>query len=350
MSSRATISDVARLAGVHKATASRALNPATSGRVKAATARRVQQAAKQLGYTPNAVARSLRTNRSFTVGVLLPDLTNPLFPPIVRGIEEVLSVQGYTALLSNTDNDDDRERAQFQALIDRQVDGFIIATGQRRHPLLEGAFEAGVPVVLVNRGTDQSMFPLVSGDDGTGVALAVDHLVELGHRAIAHLAGPPGLTTSLVRTRAFRQASQAHALPADLTPVVASAAYEEKAGARAAEELLDAHPEVTAIVAGNDLIALGALHTLRARGLSCPQDVSVIGFNDMRFVDEFQPPLTSVRVPHQELGAEAARLLLEQLQSDPEQPRSRRPIPKTVMLPVRLVVRGSTASPRTQTS
>jgi LacI family transcriptional regulator len=190
VSSRATISDVARLAGVHKSTASRALNPATSTQVKTATAPRVLRAARQLGYTPNAVARSLRTNRSFVVGVLLPDLTNPLFPPIVRGIEEVLSVQGYTALLSYTDDDDDRERTRFRALVDRQVDGFIIATGLRRHPLLDGAFEAGVPVVLVNRGTDQSMFPLASGDDATGAALAVDYLAELGHRAIAHLTGP----------------------------------------------------------------------------------------------------------------------------------------------------------------
>lgn len=338
------MSDVAALAGVHKATASRALNPSTSGLVNAATARRVRMAAEQLGFTPNSAARSLRTNRSFTVGVLLPDLTNPLFPPVARGIEEVLNARGYTALLANTDNDEAKERTQFDALLGRQVDGFIVATAQREHPLLYEAHESGVPIVLVNRCTDRRLFPWVAGDDATGMALAVEHLLGLGHRAIAHVAGPQTMSTGVTRVRAFRHAVETAGIGPESAPVVVSKAYTAQAGERATHELLERHPDTTAICAGNDLIALGALHALKARGLRCPQDLSLVGFNDMQFADEFQPPLTTVHVPHLDLGAEAARLLLERLDRYEEKGHSA-PMAKTVLLPVRLVVRASTAAP-----
>ncbi|MPY55878.1 LacI family transcriptional regulator [Streptomyces spongiae] len=336
------MSDVARLAGVHKATASRALNPSTSGRVNAATARRVRAAAEELGFTLNTAARSLRTNRSFTVGVLLPDLTNPLFPPVARGIEEVLTARGYTALLANTDNDEAKERHQFDVLLGRQVDGFIVATAQREHALLEEAHKSRVPIVLLNRCTDQPLFPLVAGDDNTGILFAVRHLLDRGHRSIAHVAGPQDVSTGITRARAFRHAMEIAGISHEQALVVPAQAYTVAAGERATEELLDHHPATTAIVAGNDLIALGALHVLRARGLRCPQDISLVGFNDMQFADEFQPPLTTVHVPHLELGAEAARLLLEQLDSS-EESAGGAPVAKTVLFPLHLVVRESTA-------
>jgi LacI family transcriptional regulator len=338
------MSDVAALAGVHKATASRALNPSTSGLVNAATARRVRTAAEQLGFTPNSAARSLRTNRSFTVGVLLPDLTNPLFPPVARGIEEVLNARGYTALLANTDNDEAKERTQFEALRGRQVDGFIVATAQREHPLLLEAYESGVPIVLVNRCTDRKLFPWVAGDDATGMALAVEHLLGLGHRSIAHVAGPQSMSTGVTRVRAFRHAVETAGIGPEQAPVVVSESYTAPAGERATHELLERHPDTTAICAGNDLIALGALHALKTRGLRCPQDLSLVGFNDMPFADEFQPPLTTVHVPHLDLGAEAARLLLERLDRYEEKGHPA-PVAKTVLLPLRLVVRASTAAP-----
>ncbi|HWD03435.1 MAG TPA: LacI family DNA-binding transcriptional regulator [Amycolatopsis sp.] len=328
-----TIADVAKLAGVHKATASRALNPRTSGQVNAATARRVLQAAKRLNYQPNTVARSLSTNRSATIGVLIPDLTNPLFPLIVRGIEDALGPSGYTALLANTDNDPERAEARFDALLSRRVDGFLIATARREDRLVVRAHEQGLPVVLLNRSTDDPLFPVVTGDDAAGVTAAVGHLTGLGHERIAHLSGPPAMSTGAVRARAFRQFAPAG------SPVVECAAYSEDAGAAAARRLLDERPDVTAILAGNDMIALGALQVLRERGLRCPDDVSLVGFNDMRFVDQLVPPLTTVHVPHHRLGAEAARLLLDQLDR-PGEPA------KTVSLPLHLVVRGSTAAPR----
>jgi LacI family transcriptional regulator len=175
------------------------------------------------------------------------------------------------------------------------------------------------------------------------VALAVRHLLDLGHRAVAHVAGPQTMSTGHIRARAFRQSMQNAGIGA---PVVESAGYTVAAGAKAAQELLDRHPGTTAILAGNDLIALGALHVLRARGLRCPQDVSLVGYNDMQFSDEFTPPLTTVHVPHLDLGAEAARLLLERLDRPAATGQDPVPLAKTILLPLRLVVRASTAAPR----
>ncbi len=287
---------------------------------------------------PNTIARGLRTSRTGAVGVLIPDLTNPLFPPMVRGIEDRLAARGYTTLLGNTDNDDERERKQFLALRAWRVDGFIAATARRRHPLLSEAAAQGVPLVLVNRAVDGLPVPAVLADDAAGVSAAVEYLVALGHRYIGHLAGPPELSTGLTRARAFRAAMQAAGLPVPPAAEVGCAAFAEDAGRVGAHRLLAAYPHLTAIVAGNDLVALGALGALAEAGRICPDEVSVVGFNDMPFVDKMSPALTTVRVPHHELGAQAAQLLLERL----DQPCAEA---KTLLLPARLVVRGSTGPP-----
>src|SRR3954470_15917605 len=181
-----TLRDVAARAGVHPATASRALNEDTRDLVNGETAERVLAAARELGYRPNPIARGLKTNRSYTIGVVVPDLRNPIFPPIARGIEDRLDPSGYTSLLANTDNDPDRQAVIFSALGARQVDGFITATARRRHPLLDDLGAAGVPLALVNRSTDDGALPSALPDDRGGVRQAVEHLVRLGHRRIAH--------------------------------------------------------------------------------------------------------------------------------------------------------------------
>jgi LacI family transcriptional regulator len=323
---------------VHRSTAARALNPATSGLLTRETVARVLDAAQRLQYTPNTIARGLRTNRSSTVGVLIPDLTNPLFPPILRGIEEAIMPLGYTALIVNTDNDPERETANFHALLARQVDGLIVATARQHDPMLAEAERRGVAVVLVNRGTSTRHFPLVAGDDREGVRDAVAHLVGLGHHRIAHLAGPDGVSTAMVRASAFREAVAEHGLAPEAAPVLVCDGYTEQGGADGMQRVVDDHPGVTAVLAGNDLIALGAIRVLQTRGLRCPQDVSVVGFNDMRFADALCPALTTVRVPHRLLGIEAARLLLERIDTPDTSP-------KTLLLPCALVVRDSTAPP-----
>jgi LacI family transcriptional regulator len=332
---RPTISDVAQLAGVHRSTAARALSPSASGMLKPETVTRVARAAERLGYSTNTLARGLRTSRSQTVGVLLPDLNNPLFPPIVRGIEDALLPRGYTALIASTDNDAERERIYFHALLSRQVDGFIIATARDQDCVLDEAGARGIAVVLVNRTDTARGFPMVTGDDREGVRAAVRHLADLGHRRIVHLAGPDGVSSATTRRSAFRETIADLAIPAEDAPVLPCSAFTEDAGRSAAEQILARSPRPTAIFAANDLIALGALRAIRAHGLSCPQDISVVGFNDMRFADAFDPPLTTVHVPHQLMGAEAGRLLLDQL-GLPE------PVGKSILLPLTLAVRAST--------
>jgi LacI family transcriptional regulator, galactose operon repressor len=320
-----TIRHVAAAAGVHPATASRALNPETRILVSDKTARRVLKVAKSLGYHPNPMARTLRTRRSHTVGVLIPDLTNPLFPPIIRGLEDRLAEAGYVALIGNTDSDDRRERLVFEQMRARRVDGFVMATARLRDPLLAEAAREEIPVVLVNRVTDSHRFPAVSADNELGSRLVVSHLVALGHRRIAHIAGPQDVSTGPSRLRGFLAGMAAGGLDADPELIVYASAFSIQEGLRCCRELLGKHGSRgparspsrasawTAVVAANDMLAVGAYSALDEAGLRCPDDVSVAGFNDMPFIDRLCPPLTSVRFPHYQVGTEAARLLLEQI-------------------------------------
>jgi len=330
------LSDVAERAGVHPATVSRALSERTRHMVNAATAERVLAAAAELGYTPNPIARSLKTNRSFTIAVLLPDLTNPLFPPMVRGIEDGLAEAGFTALIANTDNHPDRALAALETMRIRQADGCIAATATRDDGLL--ADTAGeIPMVLINRRVLSHAIPAVVGDDRSGVRQAVEHLAALGHERIAHVAGPQWLSTGADRHEAFVGALRGVGLQPDPKLISFGEGFTEEQGAVSLHALLDAGAKFTALVAGNDLMALGCYDALTERGLSCPDDVSIVGFNDMPFADKFNPPLTTVRIPHYEMGRRAAELLLERIASDGNSPG------EDIVLPVELVQRASTA-------
>ncbi len=338
--SRATLRDVARKAGVHPATASRALNDDTRALVNEETAERVRLAAEELHYRPNPIARGLKTNRSYTIGVLIPDLTNPLFPPILRGIEDRLEEAGYTPLIANTDNDPERELVDTQAMRARQVEGIITATARRDHGGLDEVMAAGLEVVLVNRWLPGVPISAATADDRKGQRMAIEHLAGLGHRRIAHLAGPLDYSTGIDRHDAFLEAVQEFGLDTDPGLVRVSQAFTEAEGARLCRELLDEQARVTAIAAANDLLALGCLDVLAERGIACPAQISVVGFNDMPFAGRFQPPLTTIRIPHYEIGTAAAELMLERLAPDAGAPRHLRLEPT-------LVVRQSTGHPPT---
>lgn len=333
-----TIRDVARLADVHPGTVSRALNPETRTLVNDETAARVLAAAGALGYRPNPIARGLKTSRSYTVGVLIPDLTNPLFPPIVRGIDDRLVADGYTPLLVSTDGDLEREQVQIEAMLARQVDGFIAATARLDADPLGRALAQGRPVVLVNRSLEDGSISSVTVDDRLGSRLAVDHVVALGHERVGYVAGPQNFSTGRRRHLGFLAAMEDHGLPAPSPRIAFAARFAEDAGAEACARVLAADPGVTAIITANDLLAIGCYEALAARGLACPRDVSIVGFNDMPFIEKLAPPLTSIRVPQREIGFAAAGLLLEQLGDE-------HPSPREVMLAPALVVRGSTAPP-----
>jgi LacI family transcriptional regulator len=334
-----TLKDVARLAGVHPATASRALSPQTRGLVSEATARRVTEAAASLGYRPNAVARSLRTRRSHTVGVLIPDLNNPLFPPMVRGLEDRLAADGYVTLIGNTDGSLDREYQVFEQMRARHVDGYAFATARLHSQLLADAAADGLNVVLMNRTSADSTFPSVSVDNELGGRLAIGHLIELGHARIGYVAGPQSLSTGLHRYRGFLAALQDAGRPADPALVRFAESFSIEEGQRCGAEILAAMPGCTAIAAGNDMLAVGCYAAIEEAGLSCPADVSVVGFNDMPFIDRLRPPLTTVAFPHYQLGTQAGGLLLDRITGTPGPPTA------TLLTPT-FVSRGSTAPPR----
>jgi LacI family transcriptional regulator len=335
---RTTLRDVARLAGVHPATASRALNEETRALVNEDTARRVLRAAEEVGYRPNPIARGLKTNRSYTIGVLIPDLNNPLFPPILRGIEDRLEVAGYTPLIANTDNDPERELLDTQAMRARQVDGIIAATARRDHGLFDEVVAAGLDLVLVNRWLPDVAISSATADDRKGQRLAVQHLTDLGHRSIAYIAGPLDYSTGFDRREGFLEAVRGAGLEPDPALIVVSEAFTESEGTRLCGALLDGGREFTAIAAANDLLALGCLDAFAERGVDCPGEISVVGFNDMPFAARFQPPLTTIHIPHYEIGSAAAELMLERLQGADGETRH-------IRLEPTLVVRSSTSAP-----
>lgn len=333
-----TLRDVALKAGVHSSTVSRVLNPKTRDMVSRELTLKVTKAAEALVYHMNPFARSLKTNRSCTIGVLIPDLTDPLFPPIIRGIESALIQSGYTAILANSDNDPERERSSLQAMKARKVDGLILATAHRSDKLVQQCLSEGIPLVLINRLLDNHAVPSVINDDASGVRMAVDHVAELGHRRIAHVAGPQNLSTGYGRLTGFVTAMRARGLDADDDAIAIADTFTESAGRQAAFRLLQGGRDFTAIVTAGDMMALGCYDAIAELGIRCPDDISITGFNDVPFADKFSPPLTSLRIPHGEMGVEAARLLLRMLEHGDVGDI-------TIVLKPKLVVRKSTAAP-----
>ncbi len=336
-SAQPNLQAVADAAGVHRSTASRALNPATRHLVASDVAQRIAEAARRLGYRRDALAASLRTGRTRLIGVVLPDIANPVFGPILRGVESGLAEAGYSALLANAGAGGEDAMRLIEELMERRVDGLILATARQDDPVLSACLEAGTPTVLVNRAEERARASAVVSDDHAGMVLAVEHLASLGHRRIGHLGGPQDLSTGALRRAGFVAALRAKGL-ADENACVAAASYTREAGQTAAEELL-ARFDVTAIAAANDLLALGAYRACAARGLRIPQDVSIVGHNDMPLVDMVEPPLTTIRISHVAMGQEAARLLVREI----ETPGSK---PERIVTPPELVLRGSTMAPR----
>jgi LacI family transcriptional regulator len=247
------------------------------------------------------------------------------------------------ALIGNTDADASRERIIFEQMRARHVDGFVLATATLHDQLLAEAAAAGLPVVLMNRLSPDYSFPSVSVDNEQGARMAVTHLARLGHTRIAHVAGPQEASTGVSRLRGFRDGMAAVGLEVAEDLIVYAARYTVEEGTRCCAELLARPGAFTAVAAANDMLAVGCYTALDEAALHCPDDVSVVGFNDMPFIDRLRPPLTTVRFPHYQLGTEAAQLLLERI-GETDGPV------KILYLAPELVVRGSTAAPSGLTS
>ena len=326
-----TIEDVARVAKVHAATVSRALS---GGTVAPATRLKVERVARELGYRPSAIAASMRSQRSNLIGVIVPDLGNPLFGPIVQCLERELRAAGLLTLVVQTPQEDARARREVVlALSEHKVAGLVISAAQTDDPMLDAAHELAMPVVLVNRGYGERRFAGVVNDDHESVRLVLDHLHELGHRRILHVAGPQTSSTGRARKEAFVQLARAPRF--ESAQVVEAQAFQRDAGREAMGEAIASGVRFTAVFAANDLLALGVLDALRAAGLEVPDSVSLVGHNDMPLVDLIDPPLTTVHIELEQMSRQATALLLDRLRDPAEAPTTRVLMPK-------LVVRAST--------
>jgi LacI family transcriptional regulator len=332
----ATLQEVADTAGVHRSTASRALNPETAWRISSEVVARVIETAERLGYRRDLAAASLRNGQTRLVGVLVPDLGNPVFAPILARLEVALAEHGYAVLIANAPETAEGGLKLLDNLLARRAEGIVLATTREGDPLLAHCLEQRVPVVLVNRTDLSEQVSSAGPDDKAGMALVIRHLAEQGHKRIAHLAGPQNTSTGRLRADGFHSALQAAGLASH--GMVAATAYSREAGQAATRELLTMFPGITAIAAANDLLALGAYQVIAEKGLNCPGDISVTGHNDMPLVDMTHPPLTTVRISPDEIGREAARLILRKINSPAAAAQQVRTAPT-------LVVRGSTQPP-----
>jgi DNA-binding LacI/PurR family transcriptional regulator len=333
----ATIVDVAVRAGVSTATVSRVLSGAAPARP--ATRERVLAAARELAYRPSGVARALKRSRTRTIGLLITDIENPFYPQIVRAAEDEAQARGLGLLLCNTAEDPERELAYLDLLLDRRIDGLIVASGRtiRRHARRLAGIE--MPVVGVNAAAHSAALPGITTAQRRGARLAAEHVLELGHRRIGHITAPDDRAAAA----RLRRAGVADALrAAGLSPeslVLAAGDERIGGGIRAAAELLAAGPAPTAIVCYNDLTAIGALRGVREAGLRVPEDVSIVGFDDIELAAWTDPGLTTIRQPTDEMARWAVARLADVL--DGREPGEHR----HVTLPPSLVVRASTSSP-----
>jgi len=331
---RPTLKDIARKVGVHVSTVSRALDAQTSARLAPKLVEKIRRVAVRSGYKPNPAARALKTRRSRTIGVVIPDIADPAFPPIIRGIEDGLARNDYVAIVASTDGNPWRQQRVLEAMRGRGVDGLILA-GVLRADAMVSKLAAGIPVTTVIRQTDTPRFSTVLHDEDDGVRLALAHMVSLGHRSIATIAGPQTLSTGHNRHVAFNRHAGLLGVRSNPPLVAFARAFNEAEGERCAEELLITGRPFTAIVCANDRLAIGAIAALRRHSLRCPEDISITGFNDMPLVDRLSPALTTVRVQDFQAGIEAAEIIVDLVEKNPAEPRH-------TVLPVELVVREST--------
>ncbi len=328
----ATLESIAQAAGVSKATVSLALNgkPGVSPR----TRQRILEIAKQLNYQPNASAKGLAKQKTETVGVIVPDISTPFYAELVRGVEGEVSTYGYYLILCTTTGKPSREELYFQLFQTQRVDGIIIMTPRGDDRVIHQIHAEGFPIVVVDRDVaigDDIVEVLV--DNFHGSIAAMEHLLNLGYKKIGFINGVPTLPASQERLRGYRLALQEH----DITPRdewLCTANFREDGGYHCMQRLLSADPSLDAVFVASDLMALGAIKALREEGKRVPDDIAIVGFDDIPLAPTFDPPLTTVRQPMAKMGAMAARLLFQLINGEEL-------LERKVILQTELVVRAS---------
>ncbi len=329
-----SIKDVARAAGVSHPTVSRALRG--SPLVLPGTAQQIQRTAEAMGYKPSAVARSLVTQKSWTIGVVVASIADPFYGEVASGIEEVASANGYSVILANSPIDPAREVAVVRSLQEHRVDGILVTASRVGELYISISSEMRIPIVLINNQHDGEFVYSVSIDNVGGAFAATMHLIELGHKHIAYLGDSLGFQTDKERFAGYRKALARHGISFNKELAASSNGLPEES-AEAVRELLSLKKPPTAIFCYNDMSALGAIEAARSKGLRVPEDLSIVGFDDVFFSRYLQPPLTTVRQPKQEMGRNAMNILLSLLAGDAPK--------KQVCVHGELIVRSSTKSP-----
>lgn len=332
---RVTIKDVARETGLALSTVSNAL--AGKPLVKPETREYVAETARRLGYRASVVARSLRTQRSYVVGVLIEDVTNPSASAFVRGVEDVVNRAGCDILLANTDSDLERQISAMHALVDRGVDGLVMISQHLTDERIRAILKEGTPTVLVQRREPELDLDYVGADNSDGIHEAMRYVRSLGHERIGYLAGPLVSSSARERLAAFRDAITELGLPVD-DKLIYQGRYSLDAGLEAAGFFSGMRLPPTCILASNDMSAIGLIQGLCERGLEVPKNVSVVGLDDIELARIKAIDLTTIRLEKRTIGAEAARLLLRRI-DNPDA------VVTSTILPTRLIVRGTTAPP-----
>jgi DNA-binding LacI/PurR family transcriptional regulator len=329
----ARLQDVARIAEVSISTVSRVINE--PGLVNEETRRRVQKAIDQLGFLPNRVARRLRGEggEAKLIGLVLPDIQNPFFADLARGVEDVAQRHGYLVFLGNTDEDAAKEKLYLDVMRAESVDGIIVPPSSETDEAVADLVRRKLPVVCVDRSLRRGKVDTVVVDNVRGAREAMEHLIGLGHRRIGFIEGLPQLSTSRERLQGYRQALEEHGIAFDPS-LVLQGDSRQASGRDLTHKLLALPERPTALLVGNNLMTLGALEMIHQKGLRIPEDVAILGYDDMPWALALNPPLTAVRQPGDEVGRRAMELLLQRIR-DPQRSVS------LVMMQPELVVRKS---------
>jgi LacI family transcriptional regulator len=332
------LKDVAHLAGVSTATASRILNDHGPASKDART--RVLRAVQELDYRPNWLARSLRGQRTNTIGLILPDIENPFFTSVVKGVEQAATSRGWNVIFCNTDEDVGREAALVRTLVERKIDGLILCPAAGSHDYMTRYLERRLPVVAVNRALRDLPIPAVTSDNFRGAYEATHHLLAKGLRRLGLILGTPNVSTTQDRLAGCRRAAEESGLaPEDLLFKVGFGRTAQ--GFEAALECLDANPRPRAIFAFNNLMAEAALMAIRQRGVRCPADVALMGFDDFRSAAALTPPLSVVEQDPLRMGAKAVEELARLIETG-------EPTQALTLIPTRLIIRDSCGCATTQ--
>jgi len=329
-----SIKDIARVAHVSPSTVSRAL--ANSSRVKPDTRIQIQHLASEMGYFPSQVARSLVMQRTRTIGLIATTITDLFQAEVIQFVEQTALKHSYSVILAHSGSESERELAELQVLRERRVDGIILVSARADPTCVSALRGVGMPIILINNVRNDEYVGSVRVDNRGGSRQATEHLLELGHRRIAYISGPSTEWDNVERQKGYEQALLSYGLSPD-PALIAPGDSRPRGGMESMEKLLALSHPPTAVFCYNDASALGALRAAHAAGLRVPQDLSVVGFDNIDLAAHFEPPLTTIAQPMQDMGQKAVEMILDLLAGAQA--------PEDCVLPGHLIVRESTMPP-----